>query len=165
MSFNRGDVLGGATGIYMNAVHIFSMDVYDIVEVEELKVGDTLVVSGEAIPVDTVERQEENVLVNGGLDGENGVVLAPIGEDSNGYRVWLESDLPTYTELGTTTLVLAEGAVFNDSWNIDADPLKVNYDGIVDAITGSENDYFNQYNTSIRTENGKVVEINRVYVP
>jgi len=135
------------------------------VDVNTLTAGDTLVVSGEAIPVTSVERSDSNVLVNGGLDGEGGVVLGPIDEDTNGYRVWLESDMATFTELGVTTLVLGDNAVFNDSWNIDADPVKVGYDGIVAAITGSENDYFNPYNTTIRVEDGKVVEINRVYVP
>ncbi|MBQ9039756.1 MAG: peptidoglycan-binding protein [Clostridia bacterium] len=165
VAFNRGDILSGATGIYMNAVHIFSMDIYDIVDVNTLTAGDTLVVSGEEIPVTSVERSDSEVLVNGGLDGENGVVLGPIDEDTNGYRVWLESDMATFTELGATTLVLADNAEFNDSWNIDAEPVKVSHDGIVSAIAESDNDYFNQYNTSIRVEDGKVVEIKRVYVP
>ena len=165
VAFNRGDILSGATGIYMNAVHIFSMDIYDIVDVNTLTAGDTLVVSGEEIPVTSVERSDSNVLVNGGLDGEDGVVLGPIDEDTNGYRVWLESDMATFTELGATTLVLADNAEFNDSWNIDAEPVKVSHDGIVSAIAESDNDYFNQYNTSIRVEDGKVVEIKRVYVP
>ena len=58
-----------------------------------------------------------------------------------------------------------DNAVFNDSWNIDAEPVNVGHDGIVSAITESENDYFSQYNTTIRVEDGKVVEIKRVYVP
>lgn len=165
VAFDRGDMLSGATGIYMNSVHVFSMDIYDIVDVNTLTAGDTLVVSGEEIPVTSVERRDSNVLVNGGLDGENGVVLGPIDEDTNGYRVWLESDMATFTELGVTTLVLADNAVFNDSWNIDAEPVKVDHDGIVSAIAESENDYFSQYNTTIRVEDGKVVEIDRVYVP
>ncbi len=165
VAFNRGDILSGATGIYMNAVHIFSMDIYDIVDVNTLTAGDTLVVSGEEIPVTSVERSDSEVLVNGGLEAENGVVLGPIDEDTNGYRVWKESDMATFTELGATTLVLADNAEFNDSWNIDAEPVKVGHDGIVSAIAGSDNDYFNQYNTSIRVEDGKVVEIKRVYVP
>ncbi|MBQ3305177.1 MAG: peptidoglycan-binding protein [Clostridia bacterium] len=165
VAFNRGDILSGATGIYMNAVHIFSMDIYDIVDVNTLTAGDTLVVSGEEIPVTSVERSDSEVLVNGGLEAENGVVLGPIDEDTNGYRVWLESDMATFTELGATTLVLADNAEFNDSWNIDAEPVKVSHDGIVSAIAESDNDYFNQYNTSIRVEDGKVVEIKRVYVP
>ena len=165
VSFKQGDVLGGATGIYMNAVHIYSMDIYDLVDVNTLTAGDTVVVSGEEIPVTSVERNEADVLVNGGLDSENGVVLGPIDEDTNGYRVWLESDLPTFTELGVTTLMLADSAVYSDSSNIEAEPVSVGYDGIVSAITGSEYDYFNQYNTTVRIEDGKVVEINRVYVP
>ena len=40
-----------------------------------------------------------------------------------------------------------------------------NYDGIVAAMQASENDMFTQDNTTVRVEGGKVVEINRVYVP
>lgn len=166
VAFNRGDVLGGATGIYMNAVHIYAMDTYDSAEVSALTAGDTIVVSGEEIPVTSVERQEDNVLINGGLDGENGVVLGPVDDtEGSAYRVWMESDMATYTELGVTTLMLADNAVFNDSWNIDAEPVKAGYADIVSTIVESENDFFSQYNTTIRTEGGKVVEIDRVYVP
>ena len=165
VSFNRGDVLGGASGIFINAAHVYTMDIYAAADVDALAPGDTLVVSGEEIPVNTVERREGNVLVNGGLDGENGVVLGPSADGGEDYRVWLESDLPTYTDLGVTTLVLDGSCVFTDAWDIDAEPMTTGYDGIVGAITGSENEYFSQYNTTVRTENGKVVEIKRNYVP
>ena len=56
-------------------------------------------------------------------------------------------------------------ATLNDSWNIDSDPVTAGYDDIVETIQASENEYFVQYNTTIRVENGKVVEIDRVYVP
>ena len=47
----------------------------------------------------------------------------------------------------------------------DAEPVVTNYDGIVAAMQASENDMFTQDNTTVRVEGGKVVEINRVYVP
>ena len=166
VSFDPGDVLGGASGIFLNAVKIYSEDIYDIVEVNTLMPGDTIVVNGDEIPVESVTSDEfGHVIVNGGLDSENGTVLAPLGEDSNGYRVFGEDDMPTYTLLGTTTLRLADTAVLNDSWKIDADPITAAYGDIVSTITGSENAFFVQYNTTVRIENGAVVEINRIYVP
>ena len=166
VAFNPGDVLGGASGIFVNAAQIYTKDVYDIVDVNTLMPGDTIVVNGDEILVESVTSDEYGlVIVNGGLDDENGTVLAPLGEDSNGYCVMGEDDMPTYTLLGSTTLRLADTAVFNDSWNIEAEPVTLAYDGIVDAITGSENTYFVQYNTTVCIENGAVVEINRIYVP
>ena len=57
------------------------------------------------------------------------------------------------------------------TWNFDADDhllrwdMTVNSDGIVEAMQTTENEYFVPQNTTVRVENGKVVEINRVYVP
>ena len=71
----------------------------------------------------------------------------------------------TYTEIGVTTLTLDTSAVFNDSSNLEREPVSAKYADIVKAITTSEDPYFNEYNTSVRIENGMVVEINRVYMP
>ena len=163
VSFDRGDVLGGASGVFMNAVHVFSEDVYDIVEVDTLAVGDTLVVGGESYAVTGVENQDGTVLVNGGLDA-GGFTLVP-EDESNCFKVRGYNDLTTYTERGVTTLTVDPSATFTDGWNIDAEPVVTNYDGIVAAMQASENDMFTQDNTTVRVEGGKVVEINRVYVP
>ncbi len=163
VAFDRGDVLSGASGVFMNAVHVFSEDVYDIVDVNTLAVGDTLVVSGESYAVTGVENLDGDVLVNGGLD-EGGFTLVP-EDESNCYRVRGYDDLTTYTERGVTTLMVDPSATFTDGWNIEADPVMTGYDGIVEAMQASENDSFTPYNTTVRIEAGKVVEINRVYVP
>ena len=158
VSFNPGDVLSGASGVFMNAVHIYSEDTYDLVDIGTLAAGDTVVVNGEEIPVNTVENSDGIVTVNGE------VTFVPLGEDSNGYRVALAGDFATYTELGTTTLMLDPSAVLVESWDIGSDPVTVGYEDIAKALTESENTYFNQYNTSVCVENGRVVEISRVYV-
>ena len=73
--------------------------------------------------------------------------------------------MSAYTELGVTTLQIDPSATYTDSSDIEADPVKTDYDGIVDAMLASDNDSFDQYNTTVRIESGKVVEIRRVYVP
>ena len=163
VSFDRGDVLSGTSGIYMNAVHIFTEDWYDLVDINTLAVGDTLVVEGEPLEVKSVENREGTVVVNGGLD-EGGVEL--IGEeDTNGYRVWGFDDLATYTEQGVTTLVIDPSATYTDASDIDGEPVTASYDGIVEAMQSSDNDSFGPSSTTVRIEAGKVVEINRIYVP
>ena len=110
-----------------------------------------------------MEDTENGFLVNEDQDARAFYLVSE--EDSNGFAVKGLDDLGTYTAHGVTNLVLDESAVFNDVWDIENDPVTVAYDGIVDAVTGSENTYFTPYNTIVSIENGRVVEINREYVP
>jgi len=163
VAFDRGDVLGGSTGIYMNAVHIYTQDWYDPTEVENLKVGDTIIVEGEEVPVLSLEETEYGIAVNQEQDARAFYLVT--GEDFNGYTLQGLNDLTTFTEHGVTTLVVDPSAAFTDAWDIESEPVTVGYEGIVEAMQTSENDYFVPYNTTVRVENGRVVEINRVYVP
>ena len=164
VAFNKGDVLGGASGVFMNAVHIYTQDWYDLVDVSSLKAGDTIVVQGEEVPVISVEPTEYGILVNDEQDDVMSFYLSS-EEDSNGYAVHGLDDLSTYTDHGVTTLLVDAAATFTDASDIEKEPVTVNSDGIVEAMQTTENEYFVPQNTTVRVENGKVVEINRVYVP
>ena len=163
VSFDRGDVLGGASGIYMNAVHIYTQDWYDLVDISTLQVGDTIIVNGEEVPVLSLEETEYGIDVNEEQD-ERAFYLRS-EEDSNGFAVHGLDDLTTFTEQGVTTLVVDAAATFTDAWDIENEPVTVNAEGIVEAMQTSANDMFVPFNTTVRIEGGKVVEINRVYVP
>ena len=163
VSFDRGDVLSGASGIYMNSVHIFTQDWYDLVDVSTLKVGDTIIVEGEEVPVLSLEETEYGIDVNEEQDARAFYLRSE--EDANGYTVHGLDDLTTFTEQGVTTLVVDASATFTDAWDIESEPVTVNAEGIVEAMQTSANDMFVPYNTTVRIEGGRVVEINRVYVP
>lgn len=163
VSFDKGDVLGGASGIFMNAVHIYTQDHYDLVDVSGLKVGDTIVVEGEEVPVITLEETEYGISVNEDQDAR--AFYLTTEEDSNGYTLHGLDDLTTFTEHGVTALVLDPAATFTDAWDIESEPTTTTGAEIVTAMQTTANDYFVPYNTTVRIENGKVVEINRVYVP
>ena len=164
VSFDRGDVLAGASGIYMNAVRIYTPDWYDIVDVNTLKPGDTVIISGEAVPVLSVQENEYGILVNDGLDDMESFCFRS-EENSNGFAVQGLDDMTTYTEQGVTTLTIDPAATFTDAWDIESEPVTVGYDGIVEAMQTNENDSFVPYNTTVRVENGKVVEIDREFMP
>lgn len=163
VAFDRGDIAAGASGVFMNAVHIFTTDTYDRESVENLAEGDTVVVEGEEMPVQAVESQDDAVIVNGGLD-EGGCEFI-LTEDGSAYRIQQYDDYATYTERGITTLTLDSSAEFIDDWDIDAGTATADYEDIVDAIRRSENDSFDQFNTTVTIQSGKVVEIHRSYVP
>ncbi len=162
VSFDRGDVFSGASGIYMNAVHIYAQDWYDLVDVGMLKEGDTIVVEGEEVPVLSISR-EDGVMVN--EDQNARAFELATEEDGNGYFVRGLDDLTTYTEQGVTTLLVDPAATFTDAWDIESDPVVSTGEGIVEAMQASGNDSFTPYNTTVRVEGGRVVEIKRDFVP
>ena len=163
-SFDRGDVASVASGIYMNAVHIYSADEYAAADIESLAEGDSVVVEGEIIAVKSVAFEDDAVLVNGGMDETDGVTFT-LPEGGRNYKVLRYDDLTTYTDHGTTTLPVDASAKFVDGWNIESEPVTTAYDGLMDALMASEFDVFSPMNTTITFENGRVVEINRQYVP
>ena len=164
VAFDPGDVFAGKSGIYLNAVHIFTQDQYDAAEIDGLKVGDSIVVEGATIEVQSVER-DGAVTINGGLDGDNGVVLW-LDEDTGAYRVAGYDDLATYTEQGVTTLMLDESATYTDASDPKKIPFIIRGKDIVGAITKSDgNPDFNEYNTTVTVEKGKVVAISHIYTP
>ena len=162
VAFDRGDVMKGSSGIYMNGVHIFTEDWYDIVDINELKPGDTLVANGESFLVDSVEFGDL-VLVNGGNDAGGATLTTE--EDGNGYRYCGDDDISAYTEQGVTSLVVDPSVAYTDSSDIESDPVKADYDGFVDAMLAADNAIFDEYVTTVRIENGRVVEITRYYRP
>ena len=161
--FNRENLKDGALG----DVEIYTQDIYDIVEVAQLAVGDTFVAEGKEVTVDTLETNEfDEIEINGGFEAENGYTLTPLGEDSNGWTTTMYDDYSTYTLRDTLSLELAEKVTLEDSWNIDAEPVTAEgIEAVTDAIMVSELDAFDYLNTEIRLEGGKIVEIIRRYNP
>lgn len=163
VAFDRGDVARLASGTYMNAVHVCAMEVYAADDIENLAEGDTVLIAGTAIPVSTVTSDGSMVQINGGTGTEDGCDFARTADGN--WRVNGFDDLPTYTELGVTTLVVDESAVFTDASDIDSDPVTAPYDGIVDAMQGAAIDAFYADNTTVTIRSGRVVRIDRVFVP
>ena len=163
VAFNRGDLFNGASGVYMNAVHIYRQDVYAADDVNALAVGDTITVEGEPVPVLTLNQDEYGISVNEDQDAR-AFYLVPT-EDNSGFVVLGMNDLSTYTDLGMTTLKVDPSATFTDAWDIENDPVTVGFEDIVATMQNSGNEYFVCYNTTVRVEAGKVVEIKRDYVP
>lgn len=171
VSFNQGDIASLASGVYINAIHVYTKDTYDIAQIEALRPGDTLMVSGTGLLIETVtqepidpEMTDVRVMqINGGNE-EDGITLVCTPE-TNAYVVQMLSDLATFTEVGVTNLALDAEATYTDASNIEADPVTYAHDEIVAAIQGDEFGFFVPLNTTIHVVGGKIVEINREYVP
>lgn len=161
VDFDRGNLSEGT----LRDVRIYTVDCYDIVDIQQMAVGDSIVVEGKDIVINSLEEDEYgNKLVNGGFEAD-GCTLSSYEED-NCWMCVEYNDFHTYTEQATETLTLSESVTFTDGWDIDAEPVTVSgIEAVTKAIQESENDSFYNHNTEIRLEDGKVVEIIRRFVP
>ena len=168
-AFNRDDLKDGI----LNNVGLYTEDVYDIVDVDKMAVGDTFEAAGNTVTIESIEKDEYgNININGGFEEENGYTLTT-EEDTNGYTTLDYNDFCTYTQRGTCNLELAENVTFTDNSDIDAAAIEAGKEGVtatgIEAVTKaimeSENDSFYDHNTEIVIQDGKIVEITRSFVP
>ena len=144
------------------SMQIYSYDQFDMVDISGLKAGDTILVSGEEISVNSVERNDHGtVLVNGGLD-EGGFDLAT--DDSGIYYVHGYSDMKSWNLAGEAQCPVSDAFVFTDAADLDLGEVTYRAEDLLDGIPVPEYGYQPQ-NTTVRTENGQVVSMNRIYTP
>ena len=157
----------------LNEVKLYTADIYDLVEINKLAKGDTFEAEGKTVTVETVKTNEYgDIEINGGFGAENGYTLTT-REDTNGFVTTGDNDAQTYTERGTANLALAENVTFTDNFEIDAaaliagkEPVKVEgIENVIKAINEIAFDMFTCSNTTVRIEDGKVVEIVRNFMP
>lgn len=157
-----------ADGTYKIHATIEAYDTYDIVDMHNLKAGDTIQVAGQDMKVETVETDESNgmITVNGGIE-EGGCYLTPMPDDSNGYRTMSMDDYPVYYVVGETDLTISDSVKLSDAFGGEPSdaPTTVDYSGFAKYMQENNSDYWNCNSTSVLIENGQVTQINRIWVP
>lgn len=149
---------------------VYSYDAYTKEDIDGLQVGGVLDVHDQGdttvtkMTVNSIDCNEENgiVTINGGIE-EGGMDLCL---DHDVYRTMTFDDYPVYYELGEMTLPMADDISLSDS-SADVSAEAVESDGI-DAVTeaiSADADNWTCNNTTIFTDNGKVSNINRIWVP
>ena len=87
-------------------------------------------------------------------------------DEDNCWRAVEYDDQHTYMNWGETTLPVSDGVTFTDGWDIEKDPVTVTgAEAVAEAISTTEMDAFIPENTTVRVEDGRIVEIVRVYMP
>lgn len=161
VSLEEGDAYVDDTGIMRMDVKIYSYDKYDMVDIAMLKTGDVLVTNAGEVAVTSLEYGEDGtVFVNGGLyeDGFNLVT-----DDSGLFYECGYNDSKNWYEIGQATIRVSTDFEYHDTSDLELGEV-VYYPG--SFLIGEVTDYdFTPYNTTIRIENGQIVEMHRVYVP
>ena len=140
-------------------VTIYEEELFDAVEVTQLKAGDTITAGGKEVKVTKVEELKTGGhAINGGYE-QGGVTLFP-GDGGTYYQV-KENDAKTYVKVGTATLPLSDKFELVDNAENANKKLTAQ-----DMTTLKEDSIgFNENNTTVTVENGVITNITRAYMP
>lgn len=159
VSFSSADVIDNAGQLELRFT-VYDYALYDAVQISQLAAGDTLVVDGEDMAVESVEQTEAGVVVNGGLEN-GGTELAP-GEGGTYYIAQMD-DAKDYQPVGEVTLPVNEDFVLtddSDSSNPGQTLLAGDLFNLEDNAQG-----FTANNTTLTVKDGYVISAQRVFVP
>lgn len=159
-AFDPSDVYVSEGNLVISLVPYYAPK-YDREQVEKLTAGDTLVLSGEAVRVESFRKKDNQVFINGGTEaGGFDLYLLDMGL----YIQVIPDQGTVYAPLEVVTLCVDPGFVFTDNsdpqnqgWQISAG----------DFLLAMENrsDSFTPNGTLVRTENGCIVELTKEYLP
>lgn len=162
VGLSEGSIFADHTGTLQILATVFSYDLYDAVELSQLKAGDTLVIRDMEIVITSLEYSSYgNLLINGGLDA-GGYELC-----TNENTVFYEtgySDMKSWREIGVVTLPVSPNFVYTDSSDLDRGPVLYHYEDLLHPNNGIDY-YFTPQNTTLVIENGMVTAMNRIYTP
>lgn len=162
VSLKEGDAYVDDTGAMQMKVTVYTYELFDLVDISQLKAGDTLTIRQQDVPVTSVERDESGLMqINGGLE-QGGYNL--VTYDDGVFFEILPSDAKYWQELGEATMRVSPDFIYTDSSDLDKGEV-VYYPGDF-LVEGTGIDYnFSPNNTTIVIENERIVAMNRVYIP
>lgn len=155
--FQGSDIYLNDDGALVIDLTVYGCELYDAVDISLLAPGDTLVVKGQDVPVESVE-QGEYVAVNGGLE-QGGIDLVSAGGGT--YQVALENDARDLYEAGRVTLPVDQNFLLTD----DSDPENPGRTFYPGDLLEMGDEVFPPLGTTVETVNGRIVAIHRDYIP
>ena len=161
VSLAEGDAYVDETGKMQMDMKIYSYDCYDMVDISNLKVGDTLVKHSGKVQVTSIEQNDAGtVYINGGLDN-GGFDL--VTDDCGVFYEMGYNDHKNWYQVGEATIRVSADFKGSDCADPELGEVVI-YPGdfLVDAVKNYD---FTPYNTTIRIEGGQIVEMNRRYIP
>ena len=161
VSFVATDATSENGAVQLN-VTIYDYEHFSADAIENLKAGDTLVIDGNSVVVDTVEQNGDVIIcVNGGLE-QGGYDLSK-DEDGNYFESLMDIGR-NYTALGQVTLPLSKDFVFTDNSDLEKQNVTYSAEELL-TLLNDDTQYFNSLNTTATVKNGEITAIERIYMP
>lgn len=160
VSLEKGDAYVDDTGKMQMDLQIYSFDKYDMVAVSVLEKGNRIVTHDGEVKIKSIERNAEGAIqINGGA-AKGGITL--VTDDSGIFYAVDQNGAKTWHTVGEATIRVSVDFIGYD--NIDPELGEVIlYPGSF-LINEVKNYNFTPYNTTIRVENGQIVEMHRAYI-
>ena len=162
VSLEEGDVYVNESGVMEMKVTVYTYDVYDMVDISLLKIGDSITIRQENVKITSLERGKNGeIYINGGLDN-GGYELR---NDDNG--VFFEigySDVKFYYSIGEATLDVSRDLQYTDASDLDKGEV-IYYFGDFLREDSEIDYYFVPNNTCISIKDGSVISMYRIYNP
>ena len=162
-AFASDDVYLNDDGALVIHMTVYDYELFDLVDIANLAVGDTIVIDGAEQTVASIQADEESgyLLINGGYD-EDGYTMTT---DENGvYYVMDVNDSRHYRALGEATLRVDQEFTMEDSSDLDS-PEKILYAGdLLTDIAPYDVSFFPD-NTLVTFAGGFITKIEVFYVP
>ena len=153
VSFDASGIHKDADGTTLELT-VYDYETFDMVDMSQLKSGDTIVIDGKDVVVDSLERSDTGMIsINGGL--EEGGYDFWTDEDGVYYVTGLD-DTKDFKSLGTVTLPVSENCVCTDDSDLDNAGRQFALDD-VESLT--ESGYgFIANNTTVTVAGGEITE-------
>ena len=161
ISLEEGGVYVDDIGETQMDVKIYSYDKYDMVDISMLKVGDIIVSHAGELEIASIDRKDDgSIAINGGLDAGG---LELITQDNGIFYEQGYNDAKNWYQVGETTICVSADFEYHDNSDLDNGEILHYSDSFIDG--GITDYFFFPHNTTIRVENGRIIEMYRRYVP
>lgn len=164
VSFEKADLTEENAEFTLH-VKAYDYELFDMVDIAALQVGDTLVIDGADMKIETLEKLDNGSLeINGGL--ENGGTWLWTNDDGVYYEIGFD-DYKSYQEAGELTLPLAADFVFTDNADLENQGKTYSAEEFKNYLDADTEDtiFFVPGNCTITIVDGEIISMNREYMP
>lgn len=165
VNFEKDDIKEEKDGTYIKA-YIYSEDIYDTVELHNMKVGDKIFIGGTETLVEEMhwDKNESSLCINFPSFEEAMEEFRP-SESGGTYYLVGPDDHHSYTLRGQAEIKMSDSLVMKDSSTWGEEEKSIPMKSIKDHVSKRPEGDFWFLNTYLRVENGQVVELVHHYIP
>ncbi len=146
-------------------LEVYAQDTYSAADMDQLKIGDTLVYNGTPTAVSKIQRADKSIAVNGDID--EGGALLQASDKGDTYRAVQLDDHPVCTKVAAVTLPLSPKLTIIDCRENPTDPsdtIRTDQEKFVKGLKDYKRN-FSYIDTRVKIANGAIVGITRFWIP